>query len=103
MGLVKMLRLLRLFRMARLMHELPELMAMIKGVRMASRAVISSLGMLVLLVYVFSVIIYTLLEGQEQRDLARWDTLGLTMWTLFVDGTLIDNLGVVTRGLLEIG
>jgi len=61
-GLIKMLRLLRLARMARLMRSLPELMAMIKGVKQASRAVGSALLLLVILVYVFAIIMFTLLR-----------------------------------------
>merc|ERR1719272_1098938 len=82
-GLIKMLRLLRLARMARLMRSLPELMAMIKGVKQASRAVGSALLLLVILVYVFAIIMFTLLKDNTHTMIySRFNRLGTVMMTL---------------------
>lgn len=102
-GLVKMLRLLRLARMARLMRAFPELVAMMKGVRVASRAVGSALLMLVGLVYVFSIIMFTLLKDFQEDALVheRFHRLFLCMWTLLIDGTFLDGIGLISRALID--
>jgi len=101
-GLVKMLRLLRLARMARLMRSFPELIAMIKGVKVASRAVGSALMMLTGLVYVFAIIMFTLLKDAKAPEVhERFSTLGFVMWTLLIDGTFMDSIGFVSRSLIE--
>lgn len=106
-GLVKLVRLLRLARMARLMRAFPELLAMIKGVKVAARAVSSALLMMIGLIYVFAIILFTLLKGHPAESPAeiiidsRFRRLGITMWTLLVDGTFLDGLGVVSRSLMD--
>eukprot|EP00929_Paragymnodinium_shiwhaense_P070484 TRINITY_DN35691_c0_g1_i1.p1 TRINITY_DN35691_c0_g1~~TRINITY_DN35691_c0_g1_i1.p1 ORF type:complete len:667 (-),score=154.21 TRINITY_DN35691_c0_g1_i1:160-2160(-) len=107
-GMIKLLRLLRLARMARLMRAFPELMAMIKGLKVASRAVSSALMMLVLLVYVFAIIMYMLLSDvpdvdDEHHNLIRirFESVMMVMWTLIVDATFLDGIGVCSRAILE--
>jgi hypothetical protein len=116
-GMIKLLRLLRLARMARLMRVCPELMAMIKGVRVASRAVGSALLMLVILVYIFAIIMHMLLKDAshpEADNMAkpeigngvklinyRFRTIPLVMWTLVVDATFLDGIGICSRALLD--
>jgi len=105
-GLVKLLRLLRLARMARLVRMFPELVAMIKGVRQAGRAVGSALLLLILNLYVFAIIIYELLADYLRDNLhpvisIRFERLGTTMWTLLMDGTFMDNIGHISRALIE--
>lgn len=103
-GLIKMLRLLRLARMARLMRSLPELMAMIKGVKQASRAVGSALLLLVILVYVFAIIMFTLLKDEKDPLIQeRFKRLGTVMVTLVTDGAFMDGIGYVSRILLNQG
>eukprot|EP00747_Dinoflagellata_sp_TGD_P041200 gnl/TRDRNA2_/TRDRNA2_141346_c0_seq1.p1 gnl/TRDRNA2_/TRDRNA2_141346_c0~~gnl/TRDRNA2_/TRDRNA2_141346_c0_seq1.p1 ORF type:complete len:497 (-),score=89.75 gnl/TRDRNA2_/TRDRNA2_141346_c0_seq1:36-1352(-) len=100
--LFKLLRLLRLARMARLMRALPELVAMIKGVKVASRAVASALLLLIGLLYIFSIILFMLLKETTDDFLSsRFGRLALVMHTLLIDGTFLDNVGLVSRGLLE--
>ena len=59
-----MLRLCRLARMTRLMRCMPELVTMVKGMRVASRAVGSALLMLVSLTYVFALPMYAQLKQE---------------------------------------
>lgn len=103
-GLVKMLRLLRLARMARLIRSMPELVAMIKGVNQASRAVGSALLLLAGLVYIYAILMFTLLKDVEEDENKhlheRFRRLGFTMWTLLIDGTFMDNVGLVSRQLI---
>eukprot|EP00927_Polykrikos_kofoidii_P051381 TRINITY_DN45177_c0_g1_i1.p1 TRINITY_DN45177_c0_g1~~TRINITY_DN45177_c0_g1_i1.p1 ORF type:complete len:673 (+),score=104.26 TRINITY_DN45177_c0_g1_i1:116-2020(+) len=107
-GLIKMLRLLRLTRMIRLMRSCPELIAMLKGVRVASRAVGSALMMLIFLVYIFAIILHTVLAPEKDFLLAspvfqiRLDGLTDIMMTLLIDGTFMDNLGLLARGFSAI-
>lgn len=101
-SMAKMLRLLRLARMARILRAFPELVAMIKGVKVAGRAVGSALLMLLMLVYVFAIIMFTLLKNEEDPRIdSRFRRLGLVMWTLLIDGTFMDGIGYVSRSLLE--
>jgi len=104
MSFIKMFRLMRLARMARLMRAFPELVAMIKGVKVASRAVGSALLMLLLLVYIFAIIMHMLVGGENENERVeeRFGTLLNVMWTLLVDGAFMDNIGIVSRDLLEI-
>jgi len=101
-GLIKLVRLLRLARMARLMRAFPELLAMIKGVKVASRAVGSALVMLIGLIYVFAIIMFTLLKDvTDEQVSSRFRRLGLTMTTLLIDGTFLDGFGYVARSLMD--
>jgi len=103
-GGAKMLRLLRLARMARVMRAFPDLMAMIKGVGVASRAVGSALLMLILLVYVFSIMMFTLLKDEKNVQIEeRFNRLGLVMWTLLIDGAFMDGIGYISRAMIEEG
>lgn len=103
-GMVKLLRLLRLARMARLMRAFPELVAMIKGLQEASRAVGSALMMVLLLIYIFAIIMRMLMEKTYSLDPLleeRFATLPICMWTLFMDGTLLDGVSITTRALYK--
>eukprot|EP00927_Polykrikos_kofoidii_P001663 TRINITY_DN10635_c0_g6_i1.p1 TRINITY_DN10635_c0_g6~~TRINITY_DN10635_c0_g6_i1.p1 ORF type:complete len:766 (-),score=142.67 TRINITY_DN10635_c0_g6_i1:342-2639(-) len=102
-GMVKLLRLLRLARMARLMRAFPELVAMIKGLREASRAVGSSMMMVLLLIYIFAIIMKMLMEPYLADPLLheRFETLPKCMWTLFMDGTLLDGVSITSREMMH--
>lgn len=94
-GPLRLLRLLRLSRMARLMRMLPELVTMLKGVKVASRAVGSCLLIAFLLIYVFGIVMNMILRTEERVN-EHFGTLPRTMWTLFVDGTLMDSTTVLS-------
>eukprot|EP00812_Abedinium_dasypus_P015469 NODE_909_length_1315_cov_321.580952.p1 GENE.NODE_909_length_1315_cov_321.580952~~NODE_909_length_1315_cov_321.580952.p1 ORF type:complete len:381 (-),score=109.23 NODE_909_length_1315_cov_321.580952:155-1297(-) len=97
---LRILRLLRLARLMRLMRSLPELMTMIKGLKLACRAVASSVFMLLILDYAFSIVEHALL-----RDVSfvqdYFATLPLCMWTLLVNGTFLDNPGELLMSLRD--
>mmetsp|Transcript_113929 Transcript_113929/g.317242 ORF Transcript_113929/g.317242 Transcript_113929/m.317242 type:complete len:648 (-) Transcript_113929:112-2055(-) len=101
-GPLRLLRLLRLTRMARLMRALPELLTMVKGMKVASRAVSSSLLMILLLVYVFAIVMHMLLKDEESVH-EQFSSLPRCMWTLLMDGTLLDSTGAVLSNLVYQG
>merc|ERR1712118_445737 len=73
---------------------------MIKGMRTASRAVASSLLMVLLLVYVFAIVMKMTVEpiilGEEGEGLGyKWKTLAACMWTLLMDGSFMFDAGGV--------
>eukprot|EP00930_Biecheleria_cincta_P037727 TRINITY_DN25922_c0_g1_i1.p1 TRINITY_DN25922_c0_g1~~TRINITY_DN25922_c0_g1_i1.p1 ORF type:complete len:550 (-),score=94.10 TRINITY_DN25922_c0_g1_i1:185-1834(-) len=98
-GPLRLLRLLRLSRLVRLLRALPELLTLVNGMRSATRAVTSSLILIVGINYVFAIIMNMFLrEISESIALAgHFSTLGNTMWTLGLDGTFMDS----TRALLD--
>lgn len=84
------------------MKALPEMVTMFKSMYVASRAVASSLLVIVMMIYVFGIILFKLLEKEEALS-DQFETLPTTMWTLFIDGFLQDGCGDLLRALLDIG
>jgi len=99
-GPLRLLRLLRLARMTRLMRALPELMTMVKGMKVASRAVFSSLLMLLIQTYIFAIPLHTFLKTEE-AVVEKFGTLLRSMWTLMMDGTFMDSTGDLMWHLLD--
>lgn len=101
---LRLMRLLRLTRMSRLMRAIPELVTMTKGMKVASRAVLSSLLMVALLLYTFAIILNLVLKEEDKinKKLSprNFKTIPQTMWTLLIDGTLLDSTGNVLSTLL---
>jgi len=105
---LRMVRLAKLSRMARLMKVFPELVTMFKGLLGSFRA-ISSAGILVgLMVYIWAILLHTLLKHEDERN-KRWSeeydvdfsTIPLCMWALLAQGTLMmDNSARVMTELL---
>merc|ERR1719424_1573440 len=80
-GPFRMLRLMRLARMVRMMRALPELVTMVKGMMVATRAVASSLLLLMLMTYIFAVVMFLGL-GEDPEAEYEFGTIGICMWTL---------------------
>lgn len=101
---LRLLRLLRLTRMARLIRVLPELVTMTRGMKMASRAVCSSLVMVAIMVYTFAIVMNMALKDEDAINTALaprdFMTIPRSMWTLLMDVTLMDNTGDVLSKLL---
>jgi ABC-type multidrug transport system fused ATPase/permease subunit len=74
---------------------------MIKGLRAATRAVLSTLLMLAFLVYIFAIIMNLLLK-EKQEFVGVFDTIPNSMWTLLIDGTFLDNIGAITKKMQEL-
>jgi hypothetical protein len=101
-GIGRMLRLLRLARISRLMEMLPELVTMVKGMIAAIRAVHAALLILILLVYVFAIIMNSLI-GDEPDVKMQFDTVRDSMVTLLVQGVFLDDISGLTRALIHLG
>jgi len=73
-----------------------------QGVKVASRAVGSALLMLVALIYVFGIILFIILKTEEEALVAHcFRKLGVTMWTLLIDGVFLDGIGLLSRALMD--
>jgi hypothetical protein len=89
------------------MRSLPELITMVKGMKVAARAVASSLLMVAMLIYVFSIVLHMIISddacevGGGYED--KFGSLPKTMWTLLMDGTFMDSTGNTLWPLLERG
>merc|ERR1712151_917535 len=73
---------------------------MVKGLRVASRAVCSSLLMLLIQTYVFAIPLHTFLKYEEKCS-ERFGTLVRTMFTLLMDGVFMDSTGPLMWQLLD--
>merc|ERR1712110_437738 len=103
-GPLRLLRLLRLSRLVRLMRSFPELVTIIKGMLAATRAVGSSLFMVSVLIYIFAIVMHMFLEGNPDEDLQEFfGTLPRCMWTLLVNGTLLDEVSSVMNAIVHKG
>jgi voltage-gated sodium channel len=110
LSILRLLRLLRLTRMARLMKSFPELMVLIKGIKAATQSVAATLVLLIIFTYVFAIIFtgqykgIADLPGATENDEALQDYFGsmpLSMFTLIIGGTLLDDLTTLAYALLE--
>jgi len=99
-GPLRLLRLLRLSR-PRLMRSLPQLVTMVKGMFVASRAVASSLLMVIAMIYFYSIILQMMLKNVTPLQ-QHFGSLPRCMWTLLMDGTLMDNTGYVMNKIIAI-
>merc|ERR1712224_111608 len=97
-SLFRPLRVLRVARMGRFVPD--ELIRMIHGVQRAWRGVFSALLLLIILIYIFAIILHSLLDGNEATE-KYFTGLQTVMLTLLLDGTFLDGIGTVTRLLLE--
>merc|ERR1711937_869274 len=93
--------------MARLIRSFPELVTMTKGMMIASRAVCSSLLMVLIMIYTFAIILNMALKEEhainEKLKPRNFETIPKTMWTLLMDGTFMDSTGYVLSTLLFSG
>lgn len=98
--MARLARLSRMARMARLLRAMPELMILIKGIVAAMRSVFFTLCLLCLLLYVFAIAFTQLTVETEELGPTYFETVPMSMYTLLVYGTFMENLGFL---LDEIG
>mmetsp|Transcript_14045 Transcript_14045/g.31813 ORF Transcript_14045/g.31813 Transcript_14045/m.31813 type:complete len:589 (+) Transcript_14045:3-1769(+) len=77
--------------MARLLRAMPELMILIKGMLAASRSVVFTLLLLVILMYVFAIAM-TQLMTETATGASKFSTVLQSMYTLWLHGTLLDDV-----------
>jgi len=93
----RLLRLSRMARMARLLQATPELLILIKGIIASMRSVVFTLGLLLVLVYIFAIAFTQICAGSECEVL--FPGVATAMHTLFLNGALMDNLSLLTTPL----
>lgn len=96
--MARLARLSRMARMARLLRAMPELMILIKGIVAATRSVFFTLALLCLLMYIFAIMFTQLTKGSGVGD-EYFITVGESMYTLLVFGTLLDNITMLLNEL----
>lgn len=90
LSLLRLLRLLRLMRMTRLMRALPEVVTIIKGMLAATRSVSTMLFLLMICIYLYA-IVFKMQVGDVPSLEEHFGTIPLAMWSLFMQGALLDD------------
>jgi len=98
---LRMLRLFRLTRLAHLLQHFPDLLTIAKGLKAAIKAVTSSVIIVGVLNYTFSIFIHMMLKDEKLVE-DRYGSLPKVMWTLLMDGTFTDDLRASIQPLFEL-
>jgi len=93
--IVRMVRLFRTARMARLLRKMPELMIMIKGIAAATRSVMTTLLLLAIIIYVFSLAFCMLIDKDSEIKKLYFSSVSMGMVSLLLQGTLPDNAAML--------
>lgn len=88
-------------RMARLLRAVPELMILIKGMIAAVRSVGFVALLSLLLMYVFAIVFRQLTDENEVLKDAYFNHIPGSIMTLFMAGTLMDNIAEVLRTMFH--
>jgi hypothetical protein len=67
-AILRLFRLARLSRLVRMLRSLPELMIMVKGMVTATSSVVYSLGLLMIITYVFAIAVRNLLPTKTEEE-----------------------------------
>eukprot|EP00930_Biecheleria_cincta_P004185 TRINITY_DN105082_c0_g1_i1.p1 TRINITY_DN105082_c0_g1~~TRINITY_DN105082_c0_g1_i1.p1 ORF type:complete len:586 (+),score=68.83 TRINITY_DN105082_c0_g1_i1:49-1758(+) len=92
-------RLVRLVRVMRVLKQIPEVLTLIRGIIYATRAVIVTSCMLLVLLYMFGIIFVSQSHGKPREN--YFSSLGHSMWTLLLQGTLLDDISTPLNDLSE--
>lgn len=101
LSMLRMFRLLRLTRMVRFMRAVPELVTLLKSMTIALRSVLSTLCLLVIFMYIFSIIFRSQLKSDDEYLLEKFGRIPNAMWTLLMSGAFMDSITVCANTLLE--
>jgi len=106
-SVLRLLRLLRISRMARLMKKVPELMIIIKGMAASFRSVGCTAILQVLILYVWSILFVSEYheKGPDDPDeiAAFFGSMGKSFFSLFIMGTVLDDVTQCTNAIRETG
>eukprot|EP00419_Tripos_fusus_P011916 CAMPEP_0172666464 /NCGR_PEP_ID=MMETSP1074-20121228/7807_1 /TAXON_ID=2916 /ORGANISM="Ceratium fusus, Strain PA161109" /LENGTH=666 /DNA_ID=CAMNT_0013482839 /DNA_START=47 /DNA_END=2047 /DNA_ORIENTATION=+ len=97
--MARLLRLTRMARMARLLRAMPELLIIIKGMVTALRSVAFTLGLLLVILYIFGILFRQLCEDSPCEEM--FPTVLEAMHVLLVNGALMDSLSFFVQPLQE--
>merc|ERR1719199_1177200 len=107
LSVLRLLRLLRISRMARLMKKIPELVIIIKGLIASFRSVGCTAILQVLILYVWGILFTSQFHETGDPDDAPiaeyFGTMGKSMFTLFIMGTVLDDVTASTDAIRESG
>lgn len=87
----RMFRLLRLTRMARLLKLFPDMLTLLKGMSAAIGGVVTTLALLVLLLFVFAIIFKAATADSNEVASIYFSGVVVSMRTLLMYGTLLDS------------
>jgi hypothetical protein len=91
-AILRLFRLARLSRLVRMLRSLPELVIMVKGIVSAVSTVSYTLGLLVLVTYVFGIALRQLSDEEGDIRASYFKSVPDAMYSLLVYGTFLDNL-----------
>ncbi|CAE7319040.1 unnamed protein product, partial [Symbiodinium necroappetens] len=100
--LLRIIRISRLARVARILRSVPEMMILFQGMGVASRSVICTVSLLVILVYVFALVFMQLLRGTAAGD-AYFPSITKGMFALFFHGCLGEFLPNLAEAVFDEG
>lgn len=87
---LRLLRILRLARLGRLVRACPDLVVLVRGMMMAMRAVFSTVFLLVLIIYVFSILFVQMLSGSDVAS-GNFENIPQAMSCLLLSGVFADQ------------
>lgn len=91
-GVLRLLRLARLTRLLRMLRSLPELMIMIKSMVSALATVGYTLGLLLLITYVFGIAMRYMVPEGSAIEKTYFPSVPEAVQNLIIFGTFLDNL-----------
>jgi len=97
--MARLLRLTRMARMARLLRAMPELLILIKGMVAATRSVAFTIGLLGVILYIFSIAFVQLCDGSDCEVL--FPNVIETMHALLLNAALMDSVSSLVEPLLK--
>lgn len=100
-AVLRLFRLARLSRLVRMLRSLPELMVMIKGMVTAARSVGYTLGLLLLITYVFSIALRNLVPSGSYIEVTYFPSVLEAMHNLIIFGTFLDALSDFVLAIKE--
>lgn len=89
--LARLIKLVRIAKLAHLLVAIPELLILIKGMAMATRSVLVTLGLLVIVIYIFGIIFTQLTMDTDLGD-KYYATVRKSMATLLLHGCFGEDL-----------
>lgn len=105
-GPVKLMRFARFTRFIRMIRAMKfrTFTTLLVGLRNAFKAMIASFILILFLVYIFGIVIFTLLQNVEDESLDyHFGSLYYCCWTLLLYGTFMSGPAVAIRTLMDIG
>lgn len=98
----RIVRITRMCRIMRLLRSWPELIILVKGMMSVARTVFFTMLLLGIIIYVFAIAFTQSLQGTEVGA-EHFPNVPLSMHTLWIYGTLLDETSHLMVGLVQAG